>query len=82
MESPSQQALQCQVTTHLELIDKRGDYNIFVRIAVQVSNSRSSINTGRRLCRPFELYVLRARAFAWFLVTALMVGQLGLVACA
>ena len=54
----------------LELIDKTGDYDVFMRVAVQISYDWSSVDAGRHLCRPFELYVLRARAFAWFLVTA------------
>ena len=59
----------------LELIDKTGDYDVFMRVAVQIGDNRSSVYAGRHLCRPFELYVLWARAFARFLVTAAILRQ-------
>lgn len=57
-------------TADLELIDETWHYDVLMRVAIQIGNDWSSINAGRHLRRPFELYVLRARAFARFLVTA------------
>ena len=59
----------------LELIDETRHYNVFMRVAIQIGNDWTSVNAGRHLCRPFELYVLRARAFARFLVTAATLRQ-------
>ena len=46
-----------------------------MRVAIQIGNDWSSVNAGRHLCRPFDLHVLRARAFARFLVTAATLRQ-------
>ena len=59
----------------LELVDEARHYDVFMCVAIQIGNDWSSVNAGRHLCRPFELYVLRARAFARFLVTAATLRQ-------
>lgn len=46
-----------------------------MRVAIKIGNEGSSVYAGRHLCRPLELYVLRARAFARFLVTAATLRQ-------
>lgn len=65
---------ECAVA-NLELVDKARDYDVLVCIAVEISDDWSSVDAGGHLRRPFELYVLRARAFARFLVTAARLRQ-------